>query len=624
MSNARLFSLLMLAFLFIVSTNLVADTININSNTESINIFKKSKIYFDKDSQKSVADLRDIEKEFISVLNDFVNYGYMFKDTLWVKFRVKNSSDKDILKYLVLDSPNIDIINLYFYKDNKEYQYEDGIFNRQSFESELSFKFPLALQAHETITYYLELKPITHSLHFSLKIKDYKTFKNDDLHHQLILTIFFSILFIIIMSNVVIYMNTKDTIYIYYSFFIFSIFIHHLYIRGMIAYFLPSNPEIITMQAYMPVYNLSLAVIAIFMFARKFLNLYRYKKIYFVLKLFILAVFYICIFHSKENYILNYLTPVALLFAIYIGLIGLYLFVEKKEKNAKYFFFIWSLSLIGMIGTILYYIGVIPSAIPYLFEITIIIEVLLFSLVLSSQIKDLQKEKIEKNKIMLEQSKLASMGEMLQNISHQWRQPLSEINAVAMKLDADFYKKRLTQTTLEADIERIENITSHMSDTIESFNSYFKKSKQIDETSLEIVINKALNLVHSKLQGVEINLSYQENSKISINTSELIQVLLIILNNAFDALSLNNIQNKTITITTSKLENKHIIQIEDNAGGIKKENLSKIFEPYFSTKFQSNGIGIGLYMANMLAEESLMGSLSVSNTQNGARFKIVL
>jgi len=276
--NIRILSFVALFFLFLY-TNLSANTIVIDANTKDLSILENSYLFMDKDSKKNISDVIKQDENFTPVLNKFINYGYMFKDTLWIKFSVKNSSDKNILKYLVFDSPNIDIINLYFYKDKKKYIYEDGIFNRKSFESELSFSFPLALQAHENITYYLELKPITHSLHFSLKIKDYKTFKNDELHHQLILTIFFGILFVIIIYNAIIFINSKNTIYLYYSFFILSIFIHHLSIRGMIAYFLPSNPQIITMQAYMPIYNLALAIIAIFMFVRKFLNLQRYKKL---------------------------------------------------------------------------------------------------------------------------------------------------------------------------------------------------------------------------------------------------------------------------------------------------------------------------------------------------------
>jgi len=611
-------------FLIFLYTDIFANVISIDKYTQSIPILKDSSLYLDKNSTDNISDILKKEQIFTPFTKNFVNYGYIFKDTLWIKFTLKNNSESDILKYLVIDAPNIDILNLYFYKNNKLNSISSGIFNRKSFQNELAFSFPLKLKSQELVTYYLEIKATTHSLHFNLKINDYKTFKSDELHHQLILTIFFSILFVIMISNAVIFYNTKDSVYIYYSFFILSIFIHHLSIRGMIGYFLPANSEIITLQAYLPIYNLAVVLVAMFLFIRKFLNLYKYKKIYFIFKLLILLILSITVIHSKENYILNYLTPLALIFALYVEFIGFYLFRNTKEKNAKYFFIIWSISLSGMIGTMLYYVGILPSVIPYLLEITLVVEVLLFSMILANQIKTLQHEKLKKDKIILEQSKLSSMGEMLQNIAHQWRQPLSEINAVAMKIDADFYKKRLNALSLEKDIERIENITGHMSNTIEGFTSYFKQYEELDSTTFHYIIDKALNILHSSLKDITLSRTYEDNSNINVNISELIQVILIILNNAVEVLNLNKVKDKMIDIKITKLDTHPTLEITDNAGGIKKENLTKIFEPYFSTKFKSNGIGIGLYIAKTIIEDKLKGTLSVSNTQNGAKFTIQL
>jgi signal transduction histidine kinase len=230
----------------------------------------------------------------------------------------------------------------------------------------------------------------------------------------------------------------------------------------------------------------------------------------------------------------------------------------------------------------------------------------------------------KKDEILREQSKLSSMGEMLRNIAHQWRQPLSEINAVAMKIDADFYKKRLNASKLESNIQRLENITEHMSNTIESFNSYFKEKKQSDATTLQTVVEKSLNIMDTSLKDIKVDVEIKDDSTIELNISDFIQVLHIILNNAVDALISEDIQNKTITITVKKVDDKHTIEIEDNGGGIKEENIDKIFEPYYSTKFKANGIGIGLYIAKVIIEENLKGTLRVSNTLKGARFTITL
>jgi signal transduction histidine kinase len=230
----------------------------------------------------------------------------------------------------------------------------------------------------------------------------------------------------------------------------------------------------------------------------------------------------------------------------------------------------------------------------------------------------------KKDEILREQSKLSSMGEMLRNIAHQWRQPLSEINAVAMKIDADFYQKRLNASTLEVNIQRLENITEHMSNTIESFNSYFKEKQQSDTTTLQTVVEKSLNIMDASLKDIKVDVEIEDDSTIEVNISDFIQVLHIILNNAVDALTSEDIQNKTITIKAKKVDDKYIIEIEDNGGGIKEENINRVFEPYYSTKFKANGIGIGLYIAKVIIEENLKGTLRVSNTLKGARFTITL
>jgi C4-dicarboxylate-specific signal transduction histidine kinase len=285
---------------------------------------------------------------------------------------------------------------------------------------------------------------------------------------------------------------------------------------------------------------------------------------------------------------------------------------------------IWSISLAGIMGTILYYVGFLLSPIPYLLEFTLIVEVLSFSMVLATKMEDSQKEKLKKEKIILEQSKLASMGEMLQNISHQWRQPLSEINAVVMKIDADFSKKRLDADSLENDLQRVENITNHMSQTIESFSAYFKESKELDLTTIEQVLHKALDIIQNRLKDIDITILIEDRTLLSLNTSDFIQVILVLLNNGVDAMQLKDIREKKIIIRVKKVEDKSILEIEDNGGGVKQDIFEKIFEPYFTTKFKSDGIGIGLYMAKRLVEDSLKGEIAVQNTQTGAKLSIRL
>jgi signal transduction histidine kinase len=596
----------------------------LNENIQSINVLKNASLFLDKNSTKTISDFFQNETIFTPISKKFINRGYMFKDTLWLKFEVKNSSKKELVKYLVFDFVNIDVLNLYFLKNAEINVLKNGIFNRRAFKGELSFRFPISLAPNEMQVYYLEIKPKTHSLHFNLKIEELVELKNDELKNQLILTIFFAILFVVIVYNLILYFKVRDILYLYYSLFILAFFIHQLSIKGMIAYFLPNNPEIIMMHAYMPIYNLTIVIVTMFLFVKKFLNLHKYRVIDGVLKSFMVIVVVILIFHSKDNYLLHYMTILAFLFVLYLEYIGIYLFLKKREKYAKYFFIIWSVSLTGIIGTIFYYAGFLLYPIPYLLELTFTTEVLFFSIVIATKINDSKAEKLKKERIILEQSKFVSMGEMLQNISHQWRQPLTEINAVAMKIDADFTTRRLDAKSLELDLQRIENVTNHLSQTVDSFSTYFKESKELDSTTIEKILCKALDIMKSKLENIDVEIVIEDRRTMLLNTSDFIQVILVVLNNAIDAMNLKNIVDKKITICIKQVEQRSILEIEDNGKGIKKEILDKIFEPYFTTKFKSDGIGIGLYMAKRLVEDSLKGEINAENTKTGAKLSIKL
>jgi C4-dicarboxylate-specific signal transduction histidine kinase len=284
--------------------------------------------------------------------------------------------------------------------------------------------------------------------------------------------------------------------------------------------------------------------------------------------------------------------------------------------------------MIGIIITGLVAMSLIPRNIFTInfFQVGTLVEVALLSMGLAYRYKLSQDELVKKTRFIHEQSKLASMGEMLGHISHQWRQPLSEINSVAMKIETDFKKNRLSAVSLDKHIEKIEDVTEHMSETIDSFNGYFKSDKCQTLVTLEDVVNKTLSLVQESFlkSDVKVQKIVDSKEKIEIVESELVQVLLVLLNNAREAFKSSHKGIKVVTIRIEKEKKKYIIIIEDNAGGIKLENISKVFEPYYTSKFESNGVGIGLYMAKMLVEESLKGSLLAENSEKGAIFSIKL
>ncbi|WP_198306439.1 PAS domain-containing sensor histidine kinase [Arcobacter vandammei] len=226
--------------------------------------------------------------------------------------------------------------------------------------------------------------------------------------------------------------------------------------------------------------------------------------------------------------------------------------------------------------------------------------------------------------LLMQQSKLVQMGEMIQNIAHQWRQPLSQINSTLMILDAYLNQKDCMDENIDMKISQIEELTSYLSKTIDDFQNFFNPNKQKTFFKVNDAIEKSLNIVrgHINLGNIEIINNITDNFKIYGQKEELQQVLLVLINNSIDAFELNNIINSKIIFDIISESEKLVLIIEDNAMGIDEKIINRIFEPYFTTKIDSDGTGIGLYMARMILENSFNGQITVENTTFGAKFEI--
>jgi len=249
---------------------------------------------------------------------------------------------------------------------------------------------------------------------------------------------------------------------------------------------------------------------------------------------------------------------------------------------------------------------------------------ILILLVIFYSIK-INKEKQEQEKILIIQSKLASMGEMISLIAHQWRQPLSSINGIVINIDVDNRKKILTDEVLDDHLNQIENTTAYLSKTINDFTDFFSKNKKSEAFYMRNIIKQTEDLtVISSHKNIEI--VYKEEDEIMVvgYSSELIQSLLILLNNAIYACqnNLENINHGKIIINAYEEKENVFITVEDNGGGINKKNIHKIFDPYFTTKDKENGTGLGLYILRLIVEDSMYGKIFVDNGKNGAIFTI--
>jgi signal transduction histidine kinase len=236
-------------------------------------------------------------------------------------------------------------------------------------------------------------------------------------------------------------------------------------------------------------------------------------------------------------------------------------------------------------------------------------------------------EKNRKQEIMLShQSRLAQMGEAINMIAHQWRQPLNNLNGLVLLMDLKLSKqKNIDKNLLEKEFNEIETTTTYMSHTIDDFRDFFKPQKEKIKFNLKDTIESTMRLIQPVMLHEEIKIKhlYEKNIHLIGYPNEIGQVIINIINNAKDALiSINLNREKNIYISLFKKEHKVVITIQDNAGGVDKNIINHIFDPYFSTKLKKNGTGLGLYISKMIIEEHMEGKLSVENSKDGALFKI--
>ncbi|MDX4050887.1 PAS domain S-box protein [Aliarcobacter skirrowii] len=234
----------------------------------------------------------------------------------------------------------------------------------------------------------------------------------------------------------------------------------------------------------------------------------------------------------------------------------------------------------------------------------------------------LQKELEERQKILFLQSRMASLGQMLANIAHQWRQPLTQLNLSLYNLKKSFEKQNKKE--FEDFYINSKNLILGMSNTIEDFTNFFSPKKQKEIFLLNISINEALKILNKIFEDEKIDIKFDITKDLEIFgvKNELTQVLLNILSNAKDAFVQNGIKNRELFIKTYKKDDFTYLEIVDNALGIKDEIKDKMYEPYFTTKHQSSGTGLGLFISKIIIENSFEGEISHTNTQNGSIFEL--
>ncbi|EQB39315.1 hypothetical protein M947_07600 [Sulfurimonas hongkongensis] len=605
--------------------------------------------------EKEDATLKDIQtKEFEKYSECIPNFGFLAK-VHWFRLKFNyNEAMKRKEWWLSIDYPLLDFVDVYLLDANNQL-----ISHKKSgdlyplYERDIkhhNLVFSLTNNSTETHTLYVKVKTSS-SMLVPMEIISSKALLEHTHLHQSLSGIYYGILLVLIFYNLIAYIYTKEKIYVLYIAFVASYALWQLSFDGL--GWLYVWQENAWMREKGAVFFISTSIFFQLIFSQSLLNsknnIPKYDK--YVLGPFIYLSILGIVVSALMPYKYTILVGASLSIIIpLVLLVAGWMVMKKDYYSIRLFVLGWGIFLLGTLLFTLSKFNLISGyfAMKYVQQAASGVEMILLSAALAERLKRLHDEytnklkdhnknlKLEveialkkarqKDKILIEQSRLASMGEMIEQIAHQWRQPLNDIGL----LNQDMYFKKQLSKLSDDDFNRIhegiDNNIRYMSDTIDDFRNYYKSDKKKESYLLDEVIDSMLSIIGTTLEysNIKVSLDIDKDIRLLNVKNELQQVMLIILNNAKDALLANKIDKKKIEIRAYKDTKDAYILVSDNGGGIPKEIKNKIFDPYFSTKHKNQGTGIGLYMSKMIIEKNMQGSLSVENIDKGARFTIKL
>ncbi|MFT7004915.1 MAG: signal transduction histidine kinase [Sulfurimonas sp.] len=539
-------------------------------------------------------------------------------NNLWLKLPLTNTTDVPLPRELVMrwDRANV---NVYLVEDG-HIIYEE-ILDKGKYHCVSS---KMAIPASKTIDLYLHVKvskPIDDFYYLymtsPLETKDLIIHKEKFYHNGF----FLGILLTMMLHSFFMYFSIRVKSYLYLALYQLSIIFYVSDLRLLMINLLEDVPDF----SYFLLKIGSNFFIVLFsvLFTQEFLNTKQeMPQLHFLLKLSFIVLLFYQYYGSATNY-------ATLMYILYI-IAGVYA-LWKGNSSALFY-------VLGFSGFVIFIIGI--NIIKF-FELNIYfeyktsiqifgsIEALALSIALYLKLKSIVKEKekaqidsVRNEKMLLEQSRFASMGEMIASIAHQWRQPLNHLNLIFNNLRFAEQANKLDSHYLELKAKEAEQQLKYMSSTVEDFSNFFATKGKEEKFLIKEVCEYAVELVKSRFKKNQILLSMEGNDSCSHYNykNEIVQVLTVLLNNSIDALMSNNVEDRHILISITCNE----ISIEDNAGGIPTDVLPKIFDPYFSTKDKKFGTGMGLYTARIIVRDLIKGKLIAQNTRNGVKLTLTI
>lgn len=585
--------------------------------------------YFFGDFSNQEAYQKFQQSKFISFSKEIKSLGFSDK-SLWIGFELVNKNkEKQFLSFIY---NSLEDITLYAYKNDKLLYSKKSNFLKDSKKNDIKSVDPYFYlkSTSDKIVYLIEIKtkaPLIVNMFIGTQI--------EVLNYQFPKIVFFFIsigAFIsIIIFSIFVYISSKEKDYLLFAIYNFFLGLGICFSYGYLTSILK-----FTVPIYLNTFILQLAFSFFVLFTIDVLNIYKINQ-----KLFRFS--FLLVFSFNFLFILNYFNFVYnqiinILIIIFIILSCLYLAVNsflRKSEATKYYLIAIGGYLIGIIVTLCIKIGLLNYSF-FTVEahfLGFIWQMIFLFLALGYKIKILQKEKNEallklkfQEKMLFLQSRQASLGKLIGNITHQWREPLTEISAVWTNVEANILLKGIVENRqIISAIKQNNQIIKHLSQTINVFyNSFkFQSNKKENFSIVEEILNiEKLVYYTLKAENIEFRFIYDELLQAYGNRNEFVNAVLNIVLNAKDMLVKRKIKKPRIKIILFKDIENTKIYIEDNAQGIEEKVINKVFKPGVSTKEDSTGLG--LFISKTIIEQKLQGVLKVENILKGARFIIFL
>jgi len=620
------------------------------SKAPVVNLVPRSSYFIENGESLTPATVLGALGRFKPAKDAIYNFGFVDKP-IWVAFDVAFPPKKRDEWILRIDNPHIDAYTLYRVDGRRLVPVGhngDTTVSKDTYGCR-TFWEPLVKPANRSTVSYLLHVQTEGALQIPLTAELLSEAYRGEARSNLLFGLYYGVLLLLLVYNLVLYIVVKEIHYLNYLVFLASYMLFQLSFDGIGREWMWSGN--IWMSNDGLAFFIFLAAMFAFRFGRYFLGLEHHAPktlvvIYFAELLSFLGVLSVLLldYHSAITAaaVWSAVTPWIL---IYAGIK-----VLPRYRAARYYLMGWIVFLLATILVALNKLGVIPTypALLYTQQIGSMIQMILLSFALADRINMMKFEHLanlrefneqlqakiankvnelrQKDRIMIQQSRQAAMGEMIENIAHQWRQPLNQLSLIQSNIFFEYQLGTLDAERMQVYQEQSENLMEYMTHTIDDFRNFFMPDRASAPFCICGTVEKVLELFKPALHRYHIGVGLQcEGRPQAVGyENEFSQVMINLLNNAKDAMLEHQTEQPKLSIRVSCSKGMTQVSICDNGGGVDAGIIDRIFDPYFTTKFKSQGTGIGLYMVKVIMEKSMNGRVSVRNNEEGACFLLEL